>query len=106
MSDITQLTERLQDYVVNDPYTTELCREAASALESLSAENAELREALKPFAAIEPTILSAGSSNPWEQPEEPLEAKFYWVVLGNPDRVSFTAEDLRTARAKLEGSGA
>lgn len=31
------LIERLRDYVVNDPYTTELCREAADALTDLQA---------------------------------------------------------------------
>jgi phage baseplate assembly protein W len=31
------LIERLRDYVVNDPYTTELCREAADALTDLEA---------------------------------------------------------------------
>ena len=86
--------------------TSYLVNDLARENKRLAAENAELREALKPFAEIEPTILSAGSSLPWEQPEEPLEAKFYWVVLGSPNKVSFTNEDLRRARAKIEGSGA
>ena len=37
MTDIKQLIERLRDYVVNDPYTTELCREATDALTDLQA---------------------------------------------------------------------
>lgn len=90
MTDSKELIERLQDYVVNDPYTTELCREAASALESLSAENAELREALKPFAEIAKELgdgIPDDGKNTWD-----------WAVP--------YAGDLRHARAKLEGSGA
>jgi hypothetical protein len=109
MTDLKNLIERLnaeQQHPENSETLDLVLSWAVSALEAQAAEIAELREALKPFAAIEPTILSAGSSLPWEQPEEPLEAKFYWVVLGSPNKVSFTDEDLLRARAKLQGSGA
>ena len=55
----------------------------------LRAENAVLREALGPFAAIKPTIIDGD------------ELPHYWVVNGSPIRSSFTADDLRQARAAL-----
>ncbi len=71
----------------------------------LSQENriAELEKALEPFAAIPPTILEVeeltlGRTRPAR------EAPFYWVVIGTPNRVSFTGDDLRRARSALTPS--
>ena len=53
-----------------------------ASLDELTRENARLMAALKPFAAIKPF--------------EP--GYVYWVVLGTPDRCSFTHNDLMAAR--------
>ena len=49
-----------------------------------------LEEALQPFASIDPTLIG----------DKP--APFYWVVIGTPDRVSFTIDDLQRAKDALE----
>lgn len=53
----------------------------------------KLREAIKPFAKIEPSMIG-GKAMP-----------HYWVSIGSPDKSSFTADDLRAARAAYEETG-
>jgi hypothetical protein len=82
MTDIKQLIERLRRDAA-----PALHLDAADALESLSAEIAELREALKPATEIV-EVLDRHLSDDWV----PVET---WKV-----------EALSKALAKLEGSGA
>lgn len=53
-----------------------------------------LREALSPFAAINPVVLS-------EYPE--THAKHYWTVIGHPGKSHFTKEDLVLAKRVMHG---
>lgn len=58
-----------------------------------------LEEALKPFAAIPPTIYGTDNSGSEMQV---IEAAHYWVVIGHPGKSSFTREDLQRAKDALE----
>lgn len=102
MTDSKQLIERLKRADKNErrgwgsayenaPIPT-LWLEAASALEAKDREISELREALKPFAEAETEAeaINADGVCLWEQ-----------TASGN-----IIFGDLRTARAKLEWSGA
>ncbi len=96
MTDVTQLIEHLRGIAEKQsasgdrtifPATLE---EAADALESLSAENADLREALKPFSEIAEELGDGIADNE--------KNTLAWAVP--------YAGDLRNARAKLEGRDA
>lgn len=86
-------------------FTSDMYFEAAESIEQLSAEIAKLkaeleeaREAVKPFAAIPPVVIS-------EVTDEPLWAAHYWCVVGHPDKSHFTRDDLKRAIAFLKKAG-
>lgn len=74
------------------------CREPCGCPTPGACSNAEriteLEAALRPFAAIPPIVLNDSATNP-------LEAVYYWAVLGAPGKSHFTREDLALARKAL-----
>jgi hypothetical protein len=99
MTDLKQLIERLRkaSYIekkewgaLHEQPIETLFDDALAALESLSAENAELREALKPYSDFGVNV----DENGWTS-----------NIHREPISTWFGPSDFRTARAKLEGSG-
>ena len=75
----------------------ECCEHAAAEIERQAARIRKLERALKPFADIPSVPLF---------PEGGLEmAKYFWTVIGTPDRRHFTQTDLVRARAALLREG-